>query len=52
MLISPCLEEPLYVGALAGRSPHVGGASPCIGELFPEGDAVDIRSSMKQPHGN
>lgn len=27
MLISPCLGEPLYVGALSGRSPFVGGVS-------------------------
>lgn len=33
MLISPCLEEPLYVGALAGRSPHVGGA-PALESSF------------------
>lgn len=46
MLISPCLGEPLYVGALPGRSPCVGGV--CIGELFPEGDAGSIDSSVKQ----
>ena len=27
MLISPCLGEPLYVGALTGKSPCVGGVS-------------------------